>query len=142
MPRHHASPGKPLPPIPAASTGKTLYSWPDRWYAYWTNRYPTSNTVTSFTPRWGAATGLNDGTRVVVSSGRVTALGHGSQRIPPDGYVSYFNGAGGDTLSRFSVGQEVSYRVVCRDSGSPAPWRASRRESGAALGSSPTAWSP
>jgi len=98
------------------------YTYPHRWYAYWLNRFPTADTVTIFTPHWGTSTGLKDGTQVVVSNGRVAAIGRGSQPIPAGGYVIYFRGVEGTLLEGFKVGQEVAYRVVRKDGGEMGFW--------------------
>lgn len=95
------------------------WGWPDNWYAYWINRLPESpTTITIFTPAWGAATGLNDGTQAVVSGGVIRTVASASQAIPQDGYVVYFRGNVSDVRGRFRVGRRCDYRLVRQD-GSP-----------------------
>lgn len=88
------------------------YEYPNNWYAYWINRMPEGNadTITIFTPDWGAQTGLA-GFQVRVDDGVVTAVGASSTMIPRDGYVIYIKGE--DTVARrFAVGRRVDYRIV------------------------------
>lgn len=94
-------------------------AYPNNWYAYWINRLPegTSDTITIFTPAWGSATGLNGGPQVQVTNGIVTAIGNGSTRIPPNGFVIYFRGEA-RVASHFWIGRRAQY-VVTRADGSP-----------------------
>jgi hypothetical protein len=86
-------------------------AWPNNWFAYWLNRYPTNSTVTIFTPAWGTSTGMAVGTEVVVTFGVVTAITTGSVPIPRTGFVIYFKNAEQSLLKTFAVGQRVSYSV-------------------------------
>ena len=92
------------------------WRWPDNWYAYWINRYPsgTSDTITIFTPEWGERTGLNGGPQVQVADGVVTAIQNSSTIIPRHGYVVYFRGEA-KAASHFAVGRKAEYRVVRSD---------------------------
>ncbi len=83
--------------------------WPKSWFAYWVNRFPTSRTVTIFTPEWGSQTGMTSGTGVVVQDNVVTSIGPGSQSIPRDGFVIYFQDAEPKMLDTFRVGQSCAY---------------------------------
>jgi hypothetical protein len=92
------------------------WNWPNNWYAYWINRYPsgTSDTVTIFTPDWGERTGLAGGPQVQVADGVVTAINDSSTIIPRNGYVVYFRGEA-KAASHFGVGRRAQYRVVRAD---------------------------
>jgi hypothetical protein len=97
--------------------------WPDSWYAYWINRKPESApTVTIFTPRWGASTGLPGGIQAVVRGGVVTSVGTGSQAIPADGYVVYFSGSQTGVAKPFRVGRRCEWSITRRDGGSLGQW--------------------
>ncbi|MCC6444687.1 MAG: phosphodiester glycosidase family protein [Armatimonadetes bacterium] len=109
-------------PLTIEGSREGRFTWPYRWYAYWVNRLPTASTVTIFTPQWGRATGLNGGTQVVVSGGRVERIARGSQPIPSDGYVIYFQGTGETMLRGFRVGQEAAYRIIRKDEGRLGLW--------------------
>jgi hypothetical protein len=90
------------------------YRWPDNWWVYWIDRLPsTPDTVNVFTPYWGPATALTDGTQVTVQRGRVVGVARGgSQPIPRDGYVIYLRGREAEELApRFRVGRGCEYRV-------------------------------
>lgn len=95
------------------------YEYPNNWYAYWINRMPegSADTVTIFTPDWGAQTGLT-GFQVQVAGGVVTAIGASSLPIPRDGYVVYVKGEA-TIARRFAIGRRVEYRVV-RTDGDPS----------------------
>src|SRR5579884_3756870 len=58
--------------IEGALDGK--WTWPNNWYAYWINRYPSGggDTITIFTPEWGERTGLSGGPQIQVTHGGVT----------------------------------------------------------------------
>lgn len=103
--------------IEGALDGK--WTWPNNWYAYWINRYPSGggDTITIFTPEWGERTGLSGGPQIQVTNGVVTAIEHGSTRIPRDGYVIYFRGEE-KAASHFALGRSVQYRIV-RSDGEP-----------------------
>jgi hypothetical protein len=99
------------------------WGWPDSWYAYWINRKPESaSTVTIFTPRWGASTGLSGGIQAVVRGGVVTSIGSGSQPIPADGYVVYFAGSQTGVAKPFKVGRRCEWRVTRREGSDLGPW--------------------
>jgi len=95
------------------------WRWPNNWYAYWINRYPSngSDTVTIFTPEWGERTGLPGGPQVQVADGVVTAINDSSTIIPRNGYVVYFRGEA-KAASHFAVGRRAMFRVV-RGDGEP-----------------------
>lgn len=101
--------------------------WPNNWFAYWVNRFPTGKTVTIFTPDWGTSTGMTSGTGVVVEesspnrSGQVVSIGGGDQRIPIAGYVIHFQDAEPSLLRTFKVGQKISYTETLTD-GDTAFW--------------------
>jgi exopolysaccharide biosynthesis protein len=120
------------------------WRYPQRWFAYWLNRYPTADTITIFTRCWGEATGLADGIQVVVEGsaapdgatgsvlarpdkaarsegtlhaevgGIVKRIATGSQRIPKDGFVIYFRNRYHILHQKFAVGDRVEYRIVRR----------------------------
>jgi len=104
------------------------WRWPDNWYAYWINRYPsgTNDTITIFTPEWGERTGLSGGPQVQVADGVVTAIQNTATIIPRHGYVVYFRGEA-KAASHFAVGRKAEYRVV-RSDGAPLGAFASARE--------------
>ncbi|HRK20511.1 MAG TPA: phosphodiester glycosidase family protein, partial [Fimbriimonadaceae bacterium] len=89
---------------------------PFRWYAYWLNRRPTSNTVTIFTRHWGRETGLDDGRHFVVRKGAVTWIEQASQEIPADGWVLYQRGVSDSAFGRITMGSNLSYRVLDKNS--------------------------
>jgi hypothetical protein len=95
------------------------WKWPDNWYAYWINRYPsgTSDTITIFTPEWGERTGLAGGPQVQVADGVVTAIQNSSTIVPRHGFVVYFHGEA-KAAAHFAVGRTAEYRVV-RGDGEP-----------------------
>ncbi len=95
------------------------WNWPNNWYAYWINRYPSvrSDTITIFTPEWGERTGLAGGPQVQVADGVVTAINDSSTIIPRHGYVVYFRGEA-KAASHFGVGRRAAFRVV-RGDGQP-----------------------
>jgi len=95
------------------------HAYPDYWYAYWINRLPTADhdTITIFTPAWGASTDLAGGPQVQVENGYVTEINDGPTRIPRDGYVIYFRGEL-RVAQRFWVGRRASY-VVTEENGAP-----------------------
>jgi len=95
------------------------WRWPNNWYAYWINRYPSgpSDTITIFTPEWGERTGLAGGPQVQVADGVVTAINESSTIIPRNGYVVYFRGEA-KAASHFAVGRRSAFRVV-RGDGEP-----------------------
>ena len=92
------------------------WKWPDNWYAYWINRFPsgTSDTITIFTPQWGERTGLAGGPQVQVADGVVTAIQNSSTIVPRHGFVVYFRGEA-KAASHFAVGRTAQYRVVRAD---------------------------
>lgn len=98
------------------------WNWPNNWYAYWINRYPsgTSDTITIFTPEWGERTGLPGGPQVQVADGVVMAINESSTIIPRNGYVVYFRGEA-KAASHFGVGRRAQYRVVRADGSSLGP---------------------
>jgi exopolysaccharide biosynthesis protein len=98
------------------------YHYPQRWFAYWINRYPTADTITIFTPHWGSSTGLSDGVQVVVSGGVVRSIGKGPQAIPKDGFVIYFRNLYKDLHQKFSIGDRVDYRIMMKKGDSPHFW--------------------
>jgi exopolysaccharide biosynthesis protein len=98
------------------------YRYPQRWFAYWINRYPTADTITVFTPDWGSETGLSDGIQIVVSGGVVRRIGNGSQAIPKDGYVIYFRNLYKDLHQKFCVGDRVDYRINIKGGDNPLFW--------------------
>jgi hypothetical protein len=86
--------------------------WPNNWYAYWLNRLPeNATTVTIFTPAYGSTRTPSGGTQVTIRSGRVHAVGAGSQTIPADGYVAYFSGSEAKLAQRLRVGRACAWRV-------------------------------
>lgn len=91
------------------------YRYPDNWYAYWFNRLPgpSADTITIFTPQWGATTGLS-GFQVQVDDGVVTAISTASLAIPQNGYVIYFKGET-TVAGHFRIGRRVEYRIVRTD---------------------------
>lgn len=91
------------------------FAYPNNWYAYWLNRMPgpSGDTITIFTPAWGASTGV-EGFQVQVDRGVVTAMGTTSTRIPPNGYVVYIRGEE-RVASHFRVGRKAEYRIVRTD---------------------------
>jgi hypothetical protein len=99
------------------------FAYPNNWYAYWINRLPgpTGETITIFTSAWGPATGLDGGPQVQVTGGVVTAMGDGSMRIPPNGYVVYFRGEE-SVAQHFRVGRRAYYDVVRADGGNLGPF--------------------
>jgi hypothetical protein len=103
--------------IDGSLDGSDVY--PNNWYAYWLNRLPGpgGETITIFTPAWGARTGLHGGPQVQVTNGAVTAIADGSMRIPRNGYVVYFRGEA-RVASHFAIGRRASYTVTQAD-GSP-----------------------
>ncbi|SRR5665213_803185 len=110
------------------------WTWPDNWYAYWINRFPsgTADTITIFTPVWGERTGLNGGPQVQVADGVVTAIQNSSTIIPRHGFVVYFHGEA-KAASHFAVGRIARYRLV-RTDGEPLGDFADARE---AIGAGP-----
>jgi hypothetical protein len=92
------------------------WSWPNNWYAYWINRYPsgTAETVTIFTPAWGERTGLSGGPQIQVADGVVTAIQTSSTIIPRHGYVIYFRGEA-KAAAHFAVGRRAGFRIVRGD---------------------------
>ncbi len=104
------------------------WTWPDNWYAYWINRYPsgTADTITIFTPEWGERTGLTGGPQVQVADGVVTAIQRSSTIIPRRGFVVYFRGEA-KAASHFAVGRTATYRMV-RSDGEPMGPFADARE--------------
>jgi hypothetical protein len=104
------------------------FAYPNNWYAYWLNRMPgpSGDTITIFTPAWGAETGMS-GFQVQVDRGVVTAVGTSSTRIPPNGYVVYIRGEE-RVASHFRVGRKAEYRIVRTDrpdsSDAFSPWEA------------------
>jgi hypothetical protein len=95
------------------------WNWPNNWYAYWINRYPSgpSDTITIFTPEWGERTGLAGGPQVQVADGVVTAINESSTIIPRNGYVVYFRGEA-KAAAHFGVGRRAAFRIV-RGNGQP-----------------------
>jgi hypothetical protein len=95
------------------------WRWPDNWYAYWINRFPsgTSDTITIFTPEWGERTGLTGGPQVQVADGVVTAIQNSSTIVPRHGFVIYFRGEA-KAAAHFAVGRTAQYRLV-RSDGEP-----------------------
>lgn len=91
------------------------YKYPQRWFAYWINRYPTADTITIFTPEWGESTGLSDGTQIVVSRGIVKGIGTGSRKIPADGFVIYIRNIYNQLHQKFKVGDRVEYRLTIKN---------------------------
>ena len=110
-------------PLKIEGSLNNSFKWPDGWYAYWINRLPEgSRTITIFTPRWGRATGLNDGTQVVVANNTITQVGKNlSQPIPSDGFVIYFKGED-EMAARMKLGHKCAYRVVREDGGELGFW--------------------
>jgi hypothetical protein len=104
------------------------WKWPNNWYAYWINRFPsgTNDTITIFTPEWGERTGLAGGPQVQVADGVVTAIQNSSTIIPRSGFVVYFRGEA-KAASHFTVGRTAQYRVV-RSNGEPLGAFANARE--------------
>jgi len=104
------------------------WTWPNNWYAYWINRYPSGagDTITIFTPEWGERTGLTGGPQVQVADGVVTAINAGSTIIPRNGYVVYFRGEA-KAAAHFAVGRRAAFRVV-RGDGEPLGTFANARE--------------
>ncbi len=106
--------------IPLRIEGSLDGSWeyPNNWYAYWMNRLPGDGgeTITIFTPAWGAQTGLGGGPQIQVDGGVVTAIADHSLPIPQNGYVIYFRGEE-RVAAHFSLGRRVDYRVVRTDGG-------------------------
>jgi Phosphodiester glycosidase len=104
------------------------WTWPNNWYAYWINRFPsgTNDTITIFTPEWGERTGLAGGPQVQVADGVVTAIQTSSTIIPRNGFVVYFRGEE-KAASHFAVGRTARYRVV-RGDGEPIGAFADARE--------------
>jgi hypothetical protein len=100
------------------------YRHPNNWWAYWINRLPsTPDIAIIYTPEWGPATGVTDGTQVVVAQGRVVRVGTGSQPIPADGFVLYLRGSQKSELGpRFRPGRRCHYRVVRRGSPGLGQW--------------------
>jgi exopolysaccharide biosynthesis protein len=116
--------------IEGATNGS--YHYPDNWWAYWINRLPTTpDSVILFTPDWGAATGVPDGTQVVVSGGRVTRVGIGSQIIPRDGCVIYLRGNEEQQAQKFRPGRSCEYRVVREGRHDLGDWERVREAVGA-----------
>jgi hypothetical protein len=112
--------------IEGALDGK--WDWPNNWYAYWINRYPSGagDTITIFNPEWGERTGLSGGPQVQVADGVVTAIQNSSTIIPRNGYVIYFRGEA-KAAAHFAVGRTAQYRVV-RSDGAPMGEFASAQE--------------
>lgn len=104
------------------------WTWPNNWYAYWINRYPSGagDTITIFTPEWGERTGLSGGPQVQVADGVVTAINTSSTIIPRNGYVVYFRGEA-KAAAHFAVGRRAAFRVV-RGDGQPLGAFANARE--------------
>lgn len=100
------------PAIKGSTNGS--FAWPNNWYAYWVNRpVPASgNHVVVLTPSFGAWTGANNGTSVVVEGGVVSEIKTGNTRIPANGYVINLLGEERTRLlNRFSIGTKVSYEI-------------------------------
>lgn len=98
------------------------WKWPDRWYAVWINRRPTTaSTAIVYTPAWGAETGVA-GLQIVVDGGKVTWISDRSATIPRRGYVILFTGSEEKMGRQFAPGQEVEYRVDRTDGGSMEFW--------------------
>lgn len=99
------------------------YRYPQRWFAYWLNRYPTADTTTIYTPLWGTSTGLSDGVQVVVSGGVVKKIAHRApQQIPPDGYVIYFRNMYNRLHQKFQRGDRVEYRITIKNNAGRDFW--------------------
>jgi len=98
-------------------------AYPNNWYAYWLNRLPGDGgeTITIFTPAWGAQTGLDGGPQVQVDGGIVTAIADRSMPIPRNGYVIYFRGEE-RVAEHFRVGRRAEYYVVRADGGDLGPF--------------------
>lgn len=86
--------------------------WAHKWYAYWINRYPTSNTVTIFTRYWGSATGFDGARQILVKNGKVTWIEQASQPIPASGFVIYQRGVADSSFNRIQMGSQLSYRLL------------------------------
>ncbi len=107
------------------------WTWPNNWYAYWINRYPsgTGDTITIFTPEWGERTGLSGGPQVQVADGVVTAIQTSSTIIPRRGFVVYFRGEA-KAASHFAVGRTATYRIVRADGEAMGPFAGAREAIG------------
>ena len=115
------------------------WTWPNNWYAYWINRFPSgsSETITIFTPEWGERTGLAGGPQVQVADGVVTAIQTSSTIIPRNGFVVYFRGEAKAASHSPSDGR----RSTASSARTASRWATSRtraRPSAAARGSSRT----
>jgi hypothetical protein len=97
---------------------------------------PSGDTITIFTPAWGASTGV-EGFQVQVDRGVVTAMGTTSTRIPPNGYVVYIRGEE-RVASHFRVGSKAEYRIVRTDHPTPPAVLARGRQSAVVRVSLPT----
>ncbi|MFE8696457.1 stalk domain-containing protein [Cytobacillus sp. FJAT-53684] len=91
------------------------FTYPNNWYAYNFNHWPTKNGNFAyiFTPAWGKTLGFTYGKNIVIANGVVTKISSGMDvNIPANGYVLSLHGSEIKVLeNRFKVGTKVDYQV-------------------------------